>query len=172
MFDPRRSIRLLLAAVAASLSCFLLSAAETTDPAVSVADLSWIAGDWQGEKGGGLIEERWSGEGGGAMMGMFRWLADGKVRLYEFLLIEPGPRGPLMRIKHFSPGLTGWEEKEESLEFHLTGLMPGRAVFEMDPEIEETTLVYEQTDDGGLAVRLIKIKDGSEKVTEFRYSRR
>lgn len=139
----------------------------------SIADFDWLVGDWLGEKNGGLVEERWSAAAGGAMMGMFRWLADGKVRLYEFLLIEPGPQGPVMRLKHFSPGLVGWEEKEESLEFHLESTGDGRAVFAMDPEIEDTRLVYESQDAGsGLSVRLIKKKaDGQESVTAFEYSR-
>lgn len=159
-------------AVLSSLLAAQVAAGSPPAEAPTVADLAWIAGDWHGEKGGGAIEELWSAEGGGAMMGMFRWLSEDGVRLYEFLLIEDGPKGPLMRIKHFSPGLKGWEEKEESLEFHLTTHRPGYAVFEMDPEIEDTRLVYETTDDGGLTVRLIKTKDGAENVSEFQYTRR
>ena len=45
-------------------------------------------------------------------------------------------------------------------------------LFAMDPEIEDTRLVYEKTDDGGLEVRLIKTEDGKENVSTFRYSRR
>ena len=144
----------------------------TARPAAAVADLAWLVGDWSGEKGSGIVEEQWSAEAGGAMMGMFRWLAKDEVRLYEFLLIEPGPRGPVMRIKHFGPGLKGWEEKEESLAFYLESHSAGRAVFAMDPRIEDTRLVYETTGDRALTVSLVKRKEGQESVTRFDYSRR
>ena len=173
MVDSRNVICGLLAWLVTSFFAPQVLAAEDAAPRpVEVADLAWFSGEWEGEKGGGLIEEFWSTTEGGAMMGMFRWLAEDQVRLYEFLLIEPGPAGPVMRIKHFSPGLKGWEDKEASLEFHLTSYEPGRAVFEMDPEIEPTRLVYEHAGGGTLAVRLIKAKDGQEQVTEFRYSRK
>ncbi|MCP3960438.1 MAG: hypothetical protein GY719_21550 [bacterium] len=151
-----------------------LRAGEDDDGASgpSVADLDWIIGNWRGEKGDGIVEEQWSTAGGGAMMGMFRWLSEDKVRLYEFMLIEAGPEAPVLRLKHFSPGLKGWEEKEVSIEFHLTGHGDERAVFEMDSEIEKTKLVYERTPDGGLEARLLKTKDdGTESATVFNYSR-
>ncbi|MEM7356871.1 MAG: DUF6265 family protein [Acidobacteriota bacterium] len=146
---------------------------KATAADVSIGDFAWIVGDWQGEKGGGLVEEQWSAAGGGAMMGMFRWLAGDEVRLYEFLLIESGPEGPMMRIKHFNPGMVGWEEKEQSLEFHLESLSPNRAVFAMDPAVEDTQLIYELQDGGsGLSVSLVKNKPGGkESVTRFDYSR-
>ena len=170
MFRQQLSIRLLpllLLGLAAP------AATEPPAPTVSVADLAWIAGDWWGEQDdGSAFEERWSAEGGGTMMGMFRWLAGGQVRLYEFMTIEPGPDGPVLRIKHFGQGLKGWEEKDESKEFTLESHGDGRAVFAMDPEIEETKLVYERTEAGGLEVRLVKIKNGEERVSVFGYSRR
>ena len=141
-------------------------------PGVSVADLAWIAGDWRGEQpDGSVVEERWSGVGGGTMMGMFRWAAGEEVRLYEFMAIEPGAEGPVLRIKHFNPGLVGWEEKTESVEFFLESHGDGRAVFARDPEVAATKLVYERTDGGGLEVRLIETEDGEERVSVFTYSR-
>ncbi len=150
----------------------LVAEEEASAAPAPLSELAWIVGDWHGEKGGSVIEEQWSAAGGGTMMGMFRWLADGKVRLYEFLVIEAGETSPVMRLKHFSPGLVGWEEKDASLEFHLESRSEKRAVFAMDPKIEDTRLVYEATEDDGLRVSLVKKKDGEESVTTFNYSRR
>ena len=164
-----RALIVSLLLVSTSLSPLPMRAEGAAD-SPSVDDLAWIVGDWAGEKGGGLVEEQWSSAAGGAMMGMFRWTSGDEVRLYEFLLIESGPKGPVMRLKHFSPAMKGWEEKDESLEFHLTSLAEGRAVFEMDPEKKK--LIYERTPDDGLEVRLLETKDdGTESALVFNYSR-
>lgn len=96
---------------------------------VSPADLTWLTGRWRGERGSQLIEEHWSGLEGGALMAMFRWLKDGRVRFYEFMSIEPEDERVMLRIKHFYPGLKGWEEKEEAAEFLLVQLQGQEAVF-------------------------------------------
>lgn len=96
---------------------------------VTAADLSWMAGQWRGLRGEEEIEEHWSEPRGGAMMGMFRWLRDGRVWFFEFLTLEQQGECVLMRIKHYYPGLIGWEEKDSSVEFLLVQLGEREAVF-------------------------------------------
>lgn len=90
-----------------------------TEQKVTIEDFAWIAGHWQGEAMGGTFEETWNPPMGGEMMGMFKFASEGKVRFYEVLTIVPENNSFVLRLKHFSPGLVGWEEKEDSIEFPL-----------------------------------------------------
>ena len=101
--------------------------------------LAWLQGRWIGEQNGERIEEHWSAPECGMMMGMFRWTREGKVWLTEHFTIESEPpilderrgegaggegSGLVLRIKHFHPGLTAWEEKEDSVTFDLVEIRP------------------------------------------------
>jgi hypothetical protein len=119
----------------ASLLLFLISVcfAQTKDKPVQMvelADFNFIAGHNRGELDGGIIDEHWSEPAGDSMMGVYRYMKDGKVVMYEVLVIEQTPKGPVLRLKHFNPGLVGWEEKAEVLSFPLARYAPGEAVFE------------------------------------------
>ena len=96
---------------------------------VSTADLSWLTGKWRGENGSQIIEEQWSGLEGGTLMGMFRWLKEGDVWFYELLVLEQAGEHVMLYIKHFYPGLKGWEEKDKATEFLLVQLQGQEAVF-------------------------------------------
>lgn len=96
----------------------------------AVADLAWLAGHWQGPGLGGLIEEVWSPPLGGGMMGSFRLVREDSVAFYEiFTLTAPDGR-PEIRLKHFDPDLTGWEERAEVVRFPLLRVEPGAAWFD------------------------------------------
>ncbi len=73
-------------------------------------DLRWLAGSWLGRNGADAVEEDWSLPGGDTLVGMFRWVRDGRVRFYELIAIEHDGGRVLTRIEHFDPGLVGWEE--------------------------------------------------------------
>ena len=47
--------------------------------------MAWIAGEWAKEEGSNRLEESWSVARGDSMIGMFRWLKDGKVWIYDAL---------------------------------------------------------------------------------------
>jgi hypothetical protein len=93
--------------------------------------LAWLTGRWVGTVGGAYAEEQWSEVSAGARMGMFRWVEDGKVDVYEFLLIRDLPDGGLeMLFKHFRDDLTGWEEKDDRVRLTATRVTDGEVVFE------------------------------------------
>ena len=96
---------------------------------VSPAELSWLSGNWLGQNGQDPVEEHWSPLRGNTLMGMFRWVKDGKVRFYELLAVEQDGAFVFLRIKHFHPGLVGWEEKDRAHEFVLVQLKGQEAVF-------------------------------------------
>ena len=102
-----------------------------TQPVAGViaGDLSWLSGIWRGQHGADAIEEHWSKPAGGTLMGMFRWLRDEQVWFYELMTIEPRDDEIVLHIKHFDPGLKGWEEKDQAVEYVLVEHQEGRAVF-------------------------------------------
>lgn len=154
-----------LAAVAQSAAPQSAAAPHTVD------DLAWIAGQWAGEGPAGECEEHWSGVAGGAMMGMFRWLKpDDSVMLYEFFLIESSDDGPIMRLKHFSPGLDGWEAKDDSVDFTLHSLEGQKAVFLHESEDKTIRLTYHRQDDS-MNIELVSTEKGQTQELLFEYER-
>lgn len=92
-------------------------------PLAKIEDLAWLEGRWIGEGLGGCAEESLSPPVAREMMGKFRQLnADGSLRFYEFYTIAERDGSLLWRIKHFSPDLEGWEEKDKSTEFRLVAI--------------------------------------------------
>ena len=133
-----------------------------------LAPVAFLEGIWRGSLSGGVIEEQWSGPEGDNMMGMFRYVKDGKVTFYEMQVIELGDAGPVLRIKHYHPGLRGWEEKDESVTFGLQEVADQKAVFLEDDGSQ--TLTYEVIDDR-LTIELARV--GAEKPSSrFEFERR
>jgi hypothetical protein len=87
---------------------------------IDLERLSWLSGSWFGTRGDDLVEVHYgTPKGTQSVMGMFRWIRNGKVWFFEFVTLEAEPQGLMYRIKHFHPGLVGWEEKSESVAFVL-----------------------------------------------------
>jgi hypothetical protein len=95
------------------------------------------------------------------MMGMFRHVKDdGSVNFYEFYLFAEEGQSLTQRLKHYSPALAGWEDKDEYVAFPLVALEAGAAYFD--------GLSYVLREDGSLAVA-VRIEE--ETVAQFRYRR-
>jgi hypothetical protein len=95
----------------------------------TVDDVAWMGGRWIGEHEADRIEEWWSEPHAGMMLGMFRWHRNGEARFYELMSMEPEESRLVFRIKHFAPGLLGWEEKDAAVTLDLVRLSDGEAVF-------------------------------------------
>jgi len=54
----------------------------------SVEELSWMTGCWRQQSGTRVIDETWSTPGGGALLGMSRTVAGGRMVAYEFMRIQ------------------------------------------------------------------------------------
>ena len=118
----------------------------------TVTDFAFISGHNRGESEGGIIDEHWSEPAADGMIGMFRYIKNGKVQRYEFLAIEMTTEGPVLRLKHFNPGLTGWEEKDQVYSYPLISLRPGEAVFERPDK--GTRMTFRSTSKDTLEVSL------------------
>lgn len=98
-------------------------------PPAKASDLNWLVGQWRGEGLGGVCEEAWVPASGGSMLGIFRLLKDGKNVFYEFIVITEAEGTISVRLKHFNPDMTGWEEKDKTVDFRLVELGENVAYF-------------------------------------------
>lgn len=133
-------------------------------PQATVSDFAWLAGHWSGEGLGGTCEEIWAPPLGDNVIGLFRFLKDGKTQFAElFSLVKEG-ESLVLKLKHFNPDMTSWEEKDKPVQFPLVKISPNVANFD--------GLTYRKKDDDTLEVYVaIKGKDGNLREEKFSFKR-
>jgi hypothetical protein len=138
---------------------------EAPSPPATLEAVAWLAGHWVGEGLGGVSEEIWSPPAGGAMMGAYRMLKDGRPVFYEFLLIVEEKGSLILKLKHFHPDLTGWEEKADFVDFPLVAVEPKAVHFD--------GLSFLLEPDGSLTIYLLlhDRKSGAVREEPFRLRR-
>lgn len=137
--------------------------AMPTPAKAGVADLAWLAGAWQGTRGTSgttTIEERWSPARGGAMLGVSRTVARGRMTAFEFLRIVERDGG-LVYVAQPGGGA--------ATEFVLTELGDQRAVFENPRHDSPQRIVYELSAEGRLSASIGFCRGG--KPQRFEYGR-
>lgn len=117
-------MKALLCAIACAAALMGSAAAQT------IEDAAWLAGRWVGEGFGGQMEEAWAPPVGGQMVGHFRHWRDGEPQFYEILLMDVVEGGVRMRVKHFSPDFTAWEDRGEWIEFAPVSAGPDALIFD------------------------------------------
>jgi hypothetical protein len=138
---------------------------------VTAADLAWLSGSWAGQRGSDQIEEYWSTLAGEALMGMFRLLRSDQVRFYELITLVPEGAFLVMRFKHFDPDLSGWEEKDESLEFVVVQCAGQKVVFFERNVADPRWLVYHQKDAQRLVVYFEREGEETPAAEQFIFTR-
>lgn len=132
-------------------------------PAATIEDASMLVGSWTGTAFGGRFETVWNPPSAGTMVGFFKLLGDENVAFYEILLLSVEDGTLSLKVKHFNPDFTAWEEKADYVNFqlvskekdalHFGGLsfyrrdadsMDGYIVMKKGEEITEHHLVYER----------------------------
>src|SRR5262245_31328303 len=91
----------------------------------TLRDVAWLQGDWVGTGLGGDVEESWGPPGAGAMLARFRFVKGGKPVFYELVALAEAEGSLELRVKHFSPDLVSWEEKDKAQVFPLVRLGGG-----------------------------------------------
>lgn len=135
-------------------------------------DLAWLEGFWSGHVNGDEVDEVWAGTSAGAMMGMFRCIADGNVRFYEFMTITKVSDHIELTIKHFDRALVGWEDKDDAARFVLTESTGEQAVFYQPSGNKQLWLVYEGLGGSGLRIYFRPIENSPVGDSEFSFRRR
>lgn len=135
-----------------------------TSPPATLAEMAWLTGSWQGEGLGGVVEEIWSPPSAGAMVGAFRLVRNGTTAFYELMTLVEHEGSLVLRLKHFNPDLTGWEEKDETVEFPLVGVDGDWFRF-------DGLSIHRRSADTMTIYVAISSKDGEDREAAFEYSR-
>ena len=109
----------------------VLSLADGQSPPPARLDgIAGLAGHWRGQGLGGTVEEVWAAPAGGQMMGAFRMIKDDQVAFYEIMTIAEHDGSLVLRLKHFNADLTGWEDKDQTIDFTLVRMDDQAAYFD------------------------------------------
>src|ERR1044071_7252108 len=142
------------------LKACLLAIIFTQTP--TLADISWISGDWQTEPGGRRqIEEHWTTVAGGSMLGMSRTVGGDKTVEFEYLRIEQREDG-IYYVAHPKARCPGTD-------FKLTRLSSSEAVFENPQHDFPKRIIYQKTAEDALTAS-IDAGEGTKSMS-FGYKR-
>ena len=130
-------------------------------PPATLDDVSWLVGNWAGEAFGSKFEQGWNPPSVGSMIGFFKLFGDDGVAFYELLLLVEEESSLSLKVKHFGPDFTAWEDKEDYTHFrfikaeetavHFSGIsfyridddtMHGYIVMRSGEDVREEKLVY------------------------------
>jgi Domain of unknown function (DUF6265) len=106
-----------------------------------------------------VSEEIWADPLGGVMMGMYRLVIDGKPSFYEFMHLSEEQGSLVLKLKHFNPDLTAWEEKDRFVTFPLVKLGTKEAFF--------SGLTFRLTPEGRLEILLALQQNGKVREEPF-----
>lgn len=99
----------------------------------SVTDIAFITGNWKATTSSGqIIEGVWLKPEGENILGFMRMMKNGKADLYEILAYEQTEKGLVSMVKHFSPGLTGHEEKDKQDRYAFVEASKNKAIFQKE----------------------------------------
>lgn len=87
---------------------------------------------------------------------------DGEIQFTEHLYLMEEEGTLVLRLKHFNPDLTGWEEKDDMLSFRLVAIEPCAAYF------HALTLRCADADKPGEGlVAAVRMRSGGELLFNF-----
>ena len=128
----------------------------------SLTDMAFLAGHWRGEEGL-VFEEIWSAPEGGVMTGMARGVADGQLRVLEYIIVAEEEDGLVMRFKHFNADYSTWEEDGAVIELWLTAKGENDVTFSADPPSQTVKSVrYWKPAEDRLQADVVLVNDGEE----------
>jgi hypothetical protein len=96
---------------------------------------------------------------------MFRHLEEDRPVFYEFLMFVEEKGTVVLKLKHFNPDFSGWEEKGATVDFPLVKV-EDRAV-----HFNGLSFVRETDDDLRIYLRLRSRESGVVREEEFRMRR-
>ena len=135
----------------------------TGSPKADLSAVAWIAGHWRGEALGGVVEEIWSPPLGGSMMASFKLVVDDQVKFYELETIMQHNDTLILKLKHFTSSLHGWEEKEETVDFKLVKVTDNKVYFD--------GMTFEKVSDGEMNVYVVIGDEGKKQEAKFSYKK-
>ena len=145
-------------------------AGVAAEPPVTIQELSFLTGRWSGTVKGFEADEIWSKAANGSLMGVYREMKDGKTTFFEFLTIEQEESGPVLRLRHFKPGMKALDNDPTS--FSLMSASQTKAVFEGGNKLHPVRMTFERKSPDTLEILLEHQRDKGQWTRElFSYTR-
>ena len=132
-------------------------------PQANLEAVNWLAGHWRGEAFGGITEELWSPPLGGSMMGAFKLVVNDQVSFYELETIIEENNTLILKLKHFNNDLTGWEEKDDTVDFRLVKVTDDKVYFD--------GFTLERISDNEINMFVVIEDSGKQSEVKFNYKR-
>jgi hypothetical protein len=136
---------------------------ENGSPTAKISDVSWMSGYWRGEAWGGLTEEIWSEPIAGSMMASFKFAKDGEVSFYEIITMTEQDDSLILKLKHFTKDLIGWEEKQQTVDFKLVRITDNAVYFD--------GYTYQRISENEMNVYVVIEQAGEVKETKFSFKK-
>ena len=125
---------------------------------VSLRDMSWISGCWQGRQGNAEIEEIWSKPAGGSMLGLGRTVRGNRTVSFEFMQFRED-QGSLV----FMPQPQGGPR----VSFPLKDYFSGKATFENLKHDFPQRVIYERKGKALMWASIEGTQNGKDERQEF-----
>ncbi|MDZ7764596.1 MAG: DUF6265 family protein [Melioribacteraceae bacterium] len=122
-----------------------------------IEKLNFLQGNWTSEKWGGIIEEYWSAPNGNTLIGMFRFIKDGELQFSEHFMVTEQNNTLTLKLRHFNPDFTGWEDQYSYVEFPLVNIEENFVEFD--------GISYQLTNENRLII-LLEMGDAEKIETE------
>jgi hypothetical protein len=137
----------------------------------TLAELSWLAGRWQGNWGPRLAQQTWTAPKAGVMLGTFQLAEGDKTLVLELFTLVEGSDGIKLYLRHFTPSLTPWE-KPGPTALNLATADANSIVFvnAADGEPKQDVITRIDTDTYVSRSEIVPEK-GDPQVTEITYHR-
>lgn len=116
-----------------------------------------MVGAWEGQDDGATVEEHWTSERGGTMMGVNRVIADDETVFFEFLQIESTAEGVVYRA---------WPKAASGTTFRMTSRTDQSVTFENPSHDFPKVITYWKEGDK-LRARARGVEDGKPRTSEW-----
>ena len=135
----------------------------TGSETAAIEQLRWMAGHWTYSSAGGVrVDEVWLPPAGGLMLGMNRYVPEGKHGLYENLRVETRPDGSTVFV--------GWPQGQPPTDFKLTSASASRvSFFNLAHDFPQGISYWRDGDE--LLARVDGIEQGVMRSMEYRFQR-
>lgn len=114
-------------------------------PQPTLKDFAWLSGRWTATlPNGDQLEEVWTASAKD-LMASFRWAdKEGKAKFYELIVVTEEKGKLVLRLRHFNPDFTAWEEKTKPMVAEAVTATPDKVVFQVNGDAK-VLLTYERT---------------------------
>jgi len=130
----------------------------------TIDDAAWLAGSWTGTAFGMEFEEVWNPPSVNTMVGMFKLFGDDGIAFYEIFLMTVEDGVMKLKVKHFNPDFTAWEEKADYVEFRL--------IAKEEDALHFSGISFYRRDDDTIDGYIVMRNEDGVKEHELKYYRR